>query len=192
LTAVRRGRRPGFAARRRGRFVIGLGALLLGSRPASAQVLSVGASGAPVVPVGSFADGRTLGTGWHVGAGARLDMRHRPLGVQVDVGVANSPYAEGSRDGRVQSWDAGAAVFYRFAPVTSTLRPYAIAGLGVYYVEEPERNVITPALNAGAGVEAGRGAIRAFVEARYHYVFTWGSDLQYVPISIGLRYAFNP
>jgi len=167
-------------------------ALLLGTRPAVAQVLSLGASAAPVVPVGSFADGRSLATGWHVGVNGRLDMRTRPFGVQVDVGVANSPYEEGTRDGRVQSWDAGAAAFYRFLPITASLRPYAIAGVGVYYVEEPERNLITPAFNAGVGVEAGRGAIRAFVEARYHYVFTWGGDLQYVPVSFGVRYAFNP
>ena len=159
---------------------------------AAAQVLSVGASGAPVLPVGSFADGRTLATGWRVGAGARADLRSRPFGLQMDVGASSSPYAEGTREGRVVSWDAGAAALWRAAPVTATVRPYVLAGLGVYYVEEPERNLITPALSAGAGVEAGTHALRGFVEARYHYVFTWGSDLQYIPVSLGIRYAFNP
>jgi hypothetical protein len=65
-------------------------------------------------------------------------------------------------------------------------------GFGVYYVEEPERSLITPAWNAGVGAEVGTGAFRAFAEARYHYVFTWASDMQYVPLSLGLRYAFNP
>ncbi|MFL5521002.1 MAG: hypothetical protein ACJ8B6_08715, partial [Gemmatimonadales bacterium] len=108
------------------------------------------------------------------------------------VGVANSPYEEGTREGHVQSWNAGAGVFYRLAKVTSPVRPYAIVGIGVYYVEEPERVLITPAWNAGAGVEAGSGAIRGFVEARYHYVLTWGRDMQYIPVMLGVRYAFNP
>lgn len=167
-------------------------ALSLPAGSARAQVLSAGVSGALVSPVGSFADGRTLGTGWRAGVNGRLDVRARRFGVQADVGVADFPYEQGTLEGRVQSWDAGAAMFYRFTGITAAVRPYALAGLGVYYVEEPERNLITPALNAGMGVEGGTGAFRAFVEARYHYVFTWGSDLQYVPISVGLRYAFNP
>jgi hypothetical protein len=165
---------------------------LLGAVQAEGQVLSAGLSGAPVLQVGSFGDGRTLGTGWHVGAGARLDMRTRPFGFQFDAGVASSPYADAGREGHVQSWDAGLSGVWRPVGVTHPVRPYLMAGLGVYYVEEPERNLITPALSAGAGVEGGTRAIRAFVEARYHYVFTWGGDLQYVPISVGVRYAFNP
>ncbi|MFL5506741.1 MAG: outer membrane beta-barrel protein [Gemmatimonadales bacterium] len=160
--------------------------------PAQGQVMSAGISGAPVAQLGTFDDGRALDTGWHVGIAGRLDLRTRPFGVQVDVGVANSPYEEGTREGHVQSWNAGAGVFYRLAKVTSPVRPYAIVGIGVYYVEEPERVLITPAWNAGAGVEAGTGAIRGFVEARYHYVLTWGRDMQYIPVMLGVRYAFNP
>ena len=160
--------------------------------PAQGQVMSVGVSGAPVLQLGTFGDGRALATGWHVGIAGRLDLRTRPYGAQLDVGVANSGYEEGTREGHVQSWNASAGVFYRFAKLTNPLRPYAVAGVGVYYVEEPERVLITPAWNAGVGMEAGTGALRAFVEARYHYVLTWGSDLQYVPVMLGVRYAFNP
>lgn len=167
-------------------------AFVLAGTPVRAQVMSAGLAGAPVVNLGTFDDGRSLAAGWHVGVSARLDLRSRPFGLQADVGVANSAYEEGTREGTVQSWNAGAAAFYRFAAVTATVRPYAILGIGVYYVEEPERNLITPAWNAGLGAEVGKGALRGFVEARYHYVFTWGSDLQYVPLSVGLRYAFNP
>jgi hypothetical protein len=168
----------------------GLGVLV--ATPVRAQVYAAGLSGAPVVNLGTFGDGRALATGWHVGVGARLDLRARPFGLQADAGVAVSEYEDGTREGTVQSWNAGLGAFYRFGSVSRLVRPYAILGLGVYYVEEPERNLITPALNAGLGAEAGRGAFRVFVEARYHYVFTWGSDLQYLPLSVGLRYAINP
>jgi hypothetical protein len=161
-------------------------------RPVQGQVLSAGVSGAPVLQVGTFADGRSLGTGWHVGISGRLDQRSRQFGLQVDAGMASSPYEEGTREGQVQSWNAGAGAFYRFGKLSAAVRPYAVLGIGVYYVEEPERNLITPAWNAGVGAEVGTGAIRAFVEARYHYVFTWGSDLQYIPLMLGVRYAFNP
>jgi hypothetical protein len=185
--------RSGAGAWRRCRWLVpAVGLAVLAGTPARAQVVSAGLSGAPVVNLGTFDDGRSLATGWHVGVSARLDLRSRPWGLQADVGVASSAYEEGTREGSVQSWNAGLGAFYRLGAVTAPVRPYAILGIGVYYVEEPERNLITPAWNAGVGAEVGRGALRGFVEARYHYVFTWGSDLQYVPLSVGLRYAINP
>lgn len=185
--------RSGAGAWRRCRWLVAaVGLAVLAGTPARAQVVSAGLSGAPVVNLGTFDDGRSLATGWHVGVSARLDLRTRPWGLQADVGVASSAYQEDTREGSVQSWNAGLGAFYRFAAVRAMVRPYAILGIGVYYVEEPERNLITPAWNAGVGAEVGRGALRGFVEARYHYVLTWGSDLQYIPLSVGLRYALNP
>jgi hypothetical protein len=157
---------------------------------ASAQVLSLGLSGGAAFPVGTVDSGSTLGTGWHVGISGRVDPRTARFGLQADVGLASLPYD--SLPGHVVSYEAGLAGFYRFTPVTAFLRPYAIVGLGVFYVEEPTRNTITPALNAGVGIEGGTRAIRLFAEARFQYVVTWDDNLRYAPVSLGVRYAFNP
>ena len=172
--------------------MLALAGLVLATTAGTAQVISVGASAAPVFPVGTFSEGRSLDDGWHVGVNARFDFRTHRYGVQADLGVASSKLDEESGSGDVQSWNGGVAAFYRFRPIESSWRPYAIGGVGVYYVEQPASYHITPALNAGVGLEVGTRSIRAFVEARYHIVFLVQDDLEYIPLSVGVRYALNP
>jgi hypothetical protein len=42
-------------------------------------------------------------------------------------------------------------------------------------------------LNAGAGFDFKAGSAGLFVEGRFHDVFTTGKDLQFIPITIGIR-----
>ena len=76
-----------------------------------------------------------------------------------------------------------------------SLRPYVIAGGGIYNYKLVGDDVPAAAgdsesdfgLNAGIGLTYTIGRIGVYGEARFHNVFATGSDLQYVPVMVGLR-----
>jgi hypothetical protein len=50
---------------------------------------------------------------------------------------------------------------------------------------ESETNV---GLNAGVGLDFGLSGLSTFLEARFHSVFTDGSNTNFVPIVFGIRF----
>jgi hypothetical protein len=146
----------------------------------------------PAFPLDRFGAGRELATGWTAGASVLVSFRNVPLDVVADVGYARNAYDDAGPSGGVSTWIAGAAAAWRLAPVTSRVQPYVLGGLGVYYLEEPDRNAVTPALAAGAGVRAALGRVQPFVEARYLHVFYPDDDLSLLPVVLGVRYLLTP
>ena len=84
----------------------------------------------------------------------------------------------------------------------STFRPYLIGGGGVYNFKttgeddlggliDTDNSVTKFGLNGGAGFDFKAGAIGLFVEGRFHNVFTSGSNLRFIPISVGIRLGGN-
>jgi hypothetical protein len=152
----------------------------------------VGVHAGPAFALDRFGMGRELATGWTVGVSALVSFRNVPLDIVADVGYARNDYADAGPSGSVSTWIGGASAAWRPVPVTSRVQPYVLGGLGVYYVEEPDRNAVTPALVAGAGVRAALGRVQPFAEARYLHVFYTDDDLRLLPVVLGVRYLLTP
>lgn len=159
--------------------------------PALAQDLSAGLEAGPSFGLGTFGEGRVLETGWNVELSVPLAFQTSRFGAEFDVGYAQHPYSWTGGNGSVGIWTANLSGVVRLRERWTRVRPYVAAGLGAYYVEVPERNTVAPAASLGLGARFGTGNLRGFVEVRYHYVLTWDRDLQFLPVTLGVRYALK-
>ena len=106
--------------------VVGL-AVVLSAQAAQAQGLSFGVGGGIVVPTGSLSDG--VGTGWSGTAQLRVKPPVSPLGFQVDAFYTR--FSLDGIDGHSRMLGGTANAVFAF-PSASPLRPYLLAGPGLY------------------------------------------------------------
>lgn len=73
------------------------------------------------------------------------------------------------------------------------LKPYALAGIGLY--GDNSWSSYTPGVNVGLGIEASAGTVRFFAESRVHQFWRdaresprLGRGVTLAPLSIGLRF----
>jgi hypothetical protein len=103
--------------------------------------------------------------------GGNLDIKWRLLNVNLN-GVLELPVGNGAR-----------------------IRPYALAGIGIYNYNLRGNDVpsTTPGsrtkvgLNGGLGLNYDVGSVGIFAEGRFHNVFADAKDIQYVPLMVGVR-----
>ena len=169
-------------------------ALALGMIPGAGSARAQGAEfslgGGLGLPLSDFNDLAKLG--WHGLAAVSFVPTGWPVGVQVD-----GQYHQFKLDEDVVAGDlkqrfllGTANVVYKFkTSETSTVRPYLIAGGGVYNnkVTDQDGSDTKFGINGGAGFDFKAGSIGAFVEGRFHNVFFEGSDLNFIPITVGIR-----
>jgi hypothetical protein len=163
-------------------------------------VVGVGLS----VPVGDFAD-QTGGDAQAGGGTALAAIEWIPsgssFGLRVD-GAYNRfctsacDEVGGDLDVRYRFLNANLNGLLEFPlAADASLRPYGIAGVGIYNYKLVGDDVPEIAgdsesdfgLNAGLGLTYTIGRVGVFGEARFHNVFATGSDLQYVPVMVGAR-----
>lgn len=191
------------------------------SRPSG---VALGVMGGATLPVGDYKD--QAKTGWNLGAFLDLGRSAGPFGVRLEAGY------HGFGDKNVVTTGGGSTTLtfsnkysivngnldltFGIPVVNSPIRPYLIGGVGGYYLKnspECSSSVTCPfggsesatkfGLNGGGGLEFGLAGISAFVEARYHHVFTALPDLncigqsgcgrvgaQLVPINFGVKFGF--
>ena len=176
--------------------VVGL-AVMLGAQAAHAQGLSFGVGGGIVVPTGSLSDG--MGTGWSGTAQLRVKPPVSPLGLQVDAFYTR--FGLDGIDGHSRMLGGTANALFAF-PSASPLRPYLLAGPGVYNGKTsvdgaPSLESVTKfGVNAGAGFDFGMGKAQLFAEARFHAIFKGSADIStgeektayMIPLTVGLRF----
>jgi opacity protein-like surface antigen len=126
-----------------------------------------------------------------------------PVGIQVDgqyqqYKLDESVVGAGSLKDRLILGTAN--VVYKFKTSEgSTFRPYLIGGGGVYNVKttgssdvgtiiDTENSETKFGVNAGAGFDFKAGSAGLFVEGRFHDVFTSGNDVQFIPVTLGVRF----
>lgn len=180
---------------------IGLLALLAGAglsatrahAQAAGQSFDFAVGGGVSIPTGDFDDAAKLG--WQGMAAVRVFPQSMPLGFQVD-GNFGRLSDESDFDIQSQLIYGTGNVLYRFSTSAETrFQPYLIGGGGVYNLDVKGDDA--PAgvesetkfgLNAGAGFDFKAGSAGLFVEGRFHNVFTAGSDAQFIPINVGVRF----
>jgi hypothetical protein len=156
------------------------------------------------VPVGDFADANGGGAkagGGTAFIGAEWLPSGRNLGVRVDADFTQfcttfCDASGGDLDVKHQVLNANLSGILEL-PVgtTGNIRPYLLAGAGVYSHKLHGKDVAANAdatqtdfgVSGGLGLNIAVGRIGLFAEGRFHNIFADGSDLQYIPMTLGVR-----
>jgi opacity protein-like surface antigen len=170
---------------------------LLAAPALRAQGAEFSLGGGLGVPLGNFDDAVKLG--WMGLFGVSFVPNGSPVGIQFD-----GQYQQYKFDGSTSLKDrllvgTGNIVFKFKTSDESTFRPYLIGGGGVYNIKATGTNDLGPlfdtggsttkfGLNAGAGFDFKAGSAGLFVEGRFHDVFTSGSNVKFLPITVGIRF----
>jgi len=167
----------------------------VGAAPAVAQRAEFTVGGGLSLPLSDFGDAAS--TGWHGLAGVSFTPSSFPLGIQVDgmfqrFGVDDLP---DDFDANFQIIQGTANAVYKFNTAEQTkVRPYLIGGVGLYSSKATGDDVIDDSsetdfgINAGAGFDFRLGAVGAFVEGRFHNVFSDPDNTNFIPITVGVRF----
>ena len=168
--------------------------LLVSASTAYAQGAEFSLGGGIDNPLGDFNDSAKLG--FHGLAGVSFVPEGSPVGIQVD-GNYSQFKDDTPLDVKFQMIYGTANAVYKFKTSEDTrFRPYLIGGGGVYNFKVKGDDVPTGfddsqtkfGINAGAGFDFKAGSAGVFVEGRFHDVFTSGSNTQFIPITVGVRF----
>jgi hypothetical protein len=180
-----------------------IAAAAIAAGEAGAQVRGVVGVGLSV-PVGEFADENGIGAqagGATALAGVEWLPEGQRFGLRLDGAynrfcTAACDEVSGDLDVRYRFLNAnlGGMVELPFG-AESNLRPYALAGVGLYNyrlegddvpagLDESETDF---GLNGGLGLTYDLGRVGIFAEGRFHNVFTSEEDLQFIPVVLGAR-----
>ncbi len=168
-----------------------------------AQVRGIVGAGVSV-PVGHFADETGDGArsgGGTVLLGAEWMPTGRNLGIRLDGDFSQfcTTFCDetgGDLDVKHQVLNANlSGVLGLPVGTTGRIRPYLLAGAGIYNHKLHGDDVASGAENSqtdfgvsgGLGLNVAVGRVGLFAESRFHNVFADGSDLQYVPVLVGVR-----
>jgi opacity protein-like surface antigen len=169
----------------------------LASAPVHAQGAEFSLGGGATIPLGNFGD--VAKTGWNGLVGVSFTPPTLPLGFQVD-GMYQRLGVDGGGldlDATNQIIQGTANAIYKFKTAeTSPVRPYLIGGVGVYNFKTVGDDAdlfgdgdssTDFGINLGAGFDFKLSSIGAFVEGRFHDVFTDGENVRFLPITVGIR-----
>jgi hypothetical protein len=166
------------------RFVV-VALVLVSAAPVSAQ-WAIDASVGIVAP--------TSGSGFSAGLDVMGAIERRvvptlPVALRVEVGwdrLGLAGFAVGAENITRVALDA---IVDPLLPGTR-LRPYVVAGVGVYYVSLFGYHSTNPGINIGGGLRYPIGPIHAFVEVRYHIDYASAAAITFVPVQFGVRIPF--
>jgi hypothetical protein len=183
--------------------------------------LGIGLIGGATFPVGDYND--VAATGFHAGVFVDFGRRFGPAGLRADLMyhgfgdknlISTSDNTTEFTISNKYSLISGTLNFVLGIPLEeSAIRPYAIGGVGGYYVRNSPKCVgfdceLLPGdetkfgLNGGGGIEFGMGGANVFLEARYHHIFSarvvdcigesgcGDAAAKLVPVSLGVTLRF--
>jgi hypothetical protein len=162
--------------------------------PAAAQARGyVGFGAGAAIPTGSFADGDKLGWLGQIIAG--ITGPSGRLGGRIDGDYSRHSF-KGTTSGHTGLFGANADVVVNFGTTASKARPYLLAGVGFYNVKSTLSGTTSysvsdtkGAFNGGAGVNIKTsGNMGVYLEGRFVSVRAEGGSLNFIPLSIGLRW----
>lgn len=170
---------------------------------AHAQVRGILGAGLSI-PVGDFAD-EDVGGAEAGGANGIIGAEWLPAGRMVGLrldGTYNrfcTTFCEaegGDQDIKYQVLNANLSGILELPMGTEGMvRPYLVAGGGVYNYklhgddvpEGDDEDETDFGVSGGLGLNIAVGRVGLFVESRFHNVFAEGTDLQYIPVTAGVR-----
>jgi hypothetical protein len=175
--------------------------MALSASVARAQGAEFSLGGGLGIPLSNFDDVAKLG--WHGLAAVSFVPTGSPVGIQIDgqyhqFKLDKDVVGPGSLKDRFIFGTAN-AVFKFKTSETSPVRPYLIGGAGVYNfkttgssdvgnVIDTQGSTTKFGINGGAGFDFKAGSAGLFVEGRFHNIFTSGKDVEFIPITVGIRF----
>jgi opacity protein-like surface antigen len=157
---------------------------------------SFGGFGGVSIPLGDYGD--VTNTGWDAGLVFQYRPVGSPIGFQIDGNYMENKFdPSAALPGGKDRWFFGTGNVVFGFPVSeeTRIRPYLIGGGGIYSVKAKfddgtSGNSVTKfGLNVGAGFDLSfQSNVGVFVEARFHDVFTEGSNATFIPINAGFRF----
>jgi opacity protein-like surface antigen len=193
-----------------GRFVIGAGALLFAATAqaqrtsgSSGRAFKLGGDLGATVPLGDFGDNADLG--FHLGGLIEYKPQSFPVNLRGEItyhrnGLKNGFFSDvpggGDINGHVSMINFIGNAVIPFGDAASNTRPYAIGGLGLYRMKfsgsvagfDLSSTDTKFGINVGGGVTFNLSGFDTFIEARFHSVFTSGSNTNFIPISFGFKF----
>jgi hypothetical protein len=173
-------------------FAVALGAALMIAAPAEAQMRTAtfGVGGGPSFPIGHLAD--DFGTGFHVQGSFALAPMTLPFGVRADLFYQRMTETAAGHTDDTETTLAG-IVNGIFALPGVGVRPYVSAGVGAYntrfaHAQGGAEDATNVGVNGGAGVQFGLLGMNAFLEGKFHNVFTANEASRFIPITIGIMF----
>lgn len=168
------------------RAALALAAILFTAPALHAQTSFSVAAGA-AVPLGSTADG--LSVGYNVTAALGIKPPLAPIGLRID-GMFNSMEAKSpaTGTGRILAGTANVTLSGAALPMG-----YLIGGLGMYNFSVAGVTPKPPSetkfgFNIGVGLKFPLTGFSPFAEARLHIVSTEGQSTKFVPITFGITF----
>lgn len=163
----------------------------------SSKAISLGISAGAAIPVGDFGDFYSTGYNGTVSLGFR--SVGSPIGIRID-GMYNKMDVKDDASitlpgfGIVESasiMSANANLVYSL-PGTG-INPYLIGGGGIYSTKLHGDGFDTDSenkfgLNGGIGASFPLSGFNAFLEARFHHIFTDESATQFIPVTFGISF----
>ncbi len=139
------------------------------------------------IPVGQQSDVVSTGVGGMVFAA--IGSNTSPLGVRIDA----SSYQLGGRKvagNKLDNSNFSAVNFNVVATATMFryIKPYAIGGVGGYSIKQGSERKNKAGVNTGVGITFPALGRAAFLEARYHRVYSGGSGHRLIPVTIGILF----
>lgn len=179
-----------------------LAGVALASSTLAAQAATrptIGIAGGLAAPIGDFGDGYK--SGYDIAAFVGFRPAAAPVGFRIE-GAYNQFDAKASSNVNSKIFDVTGNIVLGTPGEPGSIRPYAIAGLGLYNVKSSVRvgSATTSVsdtkfgLNGGAGLDLPLSGISAFIEARLHYIFTdsgntgRGYNASFIPVVVGVRF----
>jgi opacity protein-like surface antigen len=144
-----------------------------------------GVYGGISAPMGDFGD--AADAGFHVGGQVEFGLMAVPLAVRGDLAFNQFGITDFDESFRIIYGTVSAV--YDLVP--GPARIYLLGGLGLYNLDVTGVDVDSETefgISIGAGAEFGLGQLRGFAEAKFKNVFTEGDNLQFIPLSVGVRF----
>jgi hypothetical protein len=165
------------------------------SRANAQLTLALGGGGS--WPVSNLSDAYKMG--YNVLASLGVGMPSWPVNLRFD-GMFNQMNAQtGVPIGKLQLWTVNADLVYNIVPMHgSGITPYIVGGVGYYnnsyHISASGSSIGAGGnthannfgLNGGLGVRAGAPALAVFIESRFHYIFTSGNHIEFIPVTAGI------
>ncbi len=173
-----------------------IGAMLLGAGRVAAQGVRYGVGAGLLLPVGDY---HSLDkAGWIVGADVTYWLAAASIAIRAEGSYSHTGQRPGAcclSDHAIAMAGGLVAVVYAFGKTANEIRPYLLAGVGLYNwrLSAPgftTSSVTKAGFGGGAGLayRVGARSTRLFVEGKVTTVTVNGVSYVSIPIRVGLRF----
>lgn len=169
-------------------FIIGAAFLAAAMESEAQKPLSFGISAGAALPVSDLSESHAIG--FNAGAHVSFNVPVLPVAVRLEGSYSTFPArAEdivGLRDGGIRIAGAAGNVVYSFGGLG--MRPYIIAGAGVYNSSYIRGSTTDIAFSGGLGSRFTLGGFDSFAEARLHRISDDDRNFRFMPVTFGVDF----